>query len=93
MKGGGDLTEEINNILEGCWKPRNQDHEEVIYYVSGFVLRTVYNRSKDRKGVAHLLKQLEHNASITKEEAETAGLVGVCCPRETRCLFPINVLH
>lgn len=74
VKGGGDQTEEINNIFEGNWKPRNQDHEETIYYVSGFAIRTVHNRSKDRKEVAHLLKQLEQNASTTKEDAEAAGL-------------------
>ena len=74
VKGGGDLTEEITNIFEANWKPRGLDHEETIYYVSGFVIWTVRNRSKDRKEVAHLLKQLEQNASLTKEDAETAGL-------------------
>ena len=58
-KGMGGLTKMINDILNGDWKPSDKKHKQVIYHVSGFVIRTIHNRAKVwEEKLACMLRQL-----------------------------------
>ena len=59
---GGGLTKLIDDILNQDWKSKDEEYEQVIYYVSGFVIRTTHNQSNDREEkLAPVLRQLEEN--------------------------------
>ena len=49
IKGEGDLLEKIESVLEGDWSPELGEHEETIYYLAGYVLRTIHNKSLDER--------------------------------------------
>ena len=75
VKGGGDLMKEIEKILDSDWQLKSTSHKETVYYIAGFVLKTINTRSKDKKEKRkHLFAQIEKNASTTKELAAAASL-------------------
>jgi len=71
----GDMKKMIEDVLESDWQPSGPEHERTIYYISGFVLRTVHNRSEDkRESLASVFRELEANVSITNADAAAASL-------------------
>ena len=70
VKGGGE------QILDSDWQLKSTSHKETVYYIAGFVLKTINTRSKDKKEKRkHLFAQIEKNASTTKELAAAASLL------------------
>ena len=87
----GGLTKIIDDILNGDWKPSGKEHVQIIYYVSGFVIRKIHNRAKvPEEKLACVLRQLEKNITSSSEHAAIEGLpigkvermkaLGLFCP-------------
>ena len=61
--------------MEGDWSPEAGEHEETVYYIAGYVLRSVHNRAEDkREPLRESFALLERQASVEKEEAKAAVL-------------------
>ena len=76
VKGdGGDMRERIEGILDSDWQLKDKEHEQTIYYIAGFLLRTIYNKANDKnEKLAHIFKELHGRASIKKDTAVAASL-------------------
>ena len=74
-KGGCDLSDKIDVVIEGEWSPSGTAHEETIYYLAGYVLRAVNKKGRGNKDASpHVFQLLESNALITRDAAVLAGL-------------------
>ena len=75
-EGGGDLSQKITAILEENWSPDPGDHEETIYYLAGYLIRSAHNRAEDTK---ELLREyfalLEQEAFVKKMGARDDALL------------------
>ena len=72
--------------------PLDTEHAEKIYYITGFLLKTIDNLGKRAKGeVATVLDHIQSNAVATKEEATDAALaMGLTKEKEKGSLFYVN---
>ena len=69
------MRERIEGILDSDWQLKDKEHEQTIYYIAGFLLRTIYNKANDKnEKLAHIFKELHGRASIKKDTAVAASL-------------------
>ena len=69
--GPRNVKTRVAEILQQDWIPINGLHSKKVYYIAGFILRTIENlASRATEGVASVLKSIKDNAVSSNQDAK-----------------------